>query len=192
MHLLCFHMQILQGNAMRVSSEFHIEYEQRENLYSLTGLVAELLKHSCAPNVLLIENDAELIVVAAQPIKKGETLTVSRIPFHFIQSRENRQSHLLIARNLICKCTRCRGHFASKAQRKRLQSNQDYQYIATNYLSLDYDDAEKCQAIKDKCIAILKNCGGILWCHEIGVIIFTFHQILANHMKRDLRLEKFS
>lgn len=192
MHLLCFHMQILQSNAMRVSSEFHIEYEQRENLYSLTGLVAELLKHSCAPNVLLIENDAELIAVVAQPIKKGETLVVSRLPFLLINSKENRQSLLQMARNFICKCTRCQGHFASKSQRKRFQSNPDYQYIETNYLSLDYNDAEKCQAMKDKCIAILKNCGGMLWCDEIGVIIFTFHQILCNHMKRDFRLDKIS
>ncbi|XP_050530308.1 SET domain-containing protein SmydA-8-like isoform X2 [Daktulosphaira vitifoliae] len=76
---------------------------------SLRGLypVASFMNHSCVPNTMHnFDNKLRMVVKASVPIKKNQEITTSYT--HLIWSTPLRQHHLLVSKQFLCTCFRCR------------------------------------------------------------------------------------
>lgn len=122
-------------------------------------------------------NGGKTIWFSIKPIKKGEELFVSYAPLE-MNSTEERQKYLL-SFNLKCKCSRCQGRTASPAQRQQLFSDPAFQYIMANVrsiLPLTFN-TEQVNPLMDALMHVLRQCGQMDWCDEMGYAIKYFQTL---------------
>ncbi|XP_050438307.1 SET domain-containing protein SmydA-8-like [Adelges cooleyi] len=103
--------QLIMETACKImdANAFEAIITRKYSQVSLRGLypVAAFMNHSCVPNTMHNFNGKlEMIVKASVPIRKGQEITSSYT--HLIWSTPMRQHHLLISKQFICTCRRCR------------------------------------------------------------------------------------
>ena len=139
------------------------------------GIFSCYIKPSCIPNVYVDESEGFLTVKTIRPVKKGEYLQGTFFMLKLLQSKEARQKHLWDHRRLNCKCPRCNGLVASLAQRQQILDDPDYHYISYEYSVWQRKgDVQTRKAIAEKCVDFLNRHGHIMWCDELGKILFTY------------------
>lgn len=172
MHLIGHHTQVYHHNLFAVNSAFDGE------LYSCFGLMSRYFNHSCYPHTFSIINEvANIEVVAVRPIKKGEEVTTLWFPFLLNLERNQRQSKLWEYRQIRCKCLRCQGVFATGRQRKPIAA------ALKRFNSLPEEVMMKDSA--ERIAKLLQNYGHLNWCDEIEDALSMYFMVLSAHQILD-------
>ncbi|XP_055302503.1 uncharacterized protein LOC129568532 [Sitodiplosis mosellana] len=182
MHLVFYHIQILENNSVQGSVKLLSGMNQGRlvTCYNPTGLIEKYFRHSCAPNVVTAEGDGNHIFMTIRPIKKGDRLTFSCFMF-LVESKDKRQKILWERRKMICSCTRCKGVAATSEERRQFLFDPDFQSIVLTKLPLDHSNTEQIQKVTDKCVNFLKKYDRTEWCDEIGAVVHIYiHLLLSN------------
>lgn len=88
---------------------FEIITHHQDKMISLRGLfpIASFMNHSCVPNTMHNFNENfSMIIKASLPIYKGQEITTTYT--NLIWPTSLRQSHLLMSKQFLCVCIRCR------------------------------------------------------------------------------------
>lgn len=108
MHLVAQHVLISQHNSRVAICRNRNNHEDHE--YSCFGVMAVYFNHSCAPNAMVDFDDAaNLAYVLVRPVKKGEEVLISWLPFHLNLNTKQRKQMLWTYKGLHCDCLRCIG-----------------------------------------------------------------------------------
>lgn len=105
LHLIGHHALILLGNQIKV-----------DDLGATVGIVASLLNHSCAPNLISRLHHKCRYFTTVRPVKKGEQLFISYLS-NFDGSIEARQQHLKKEYGFECHCEKCETEFKETKQK---------------------------------------------------------------------------
>lgn len=178
MHLVVHSMKIASKNSFQEVRV--IRRKEYAMVYSQTGPITKYLKHSCAPNATVTQTNGNLICITVRPVKKGEPLFISYYEL-LLDSREKRQRDLWENKQIICRCTRCEGHTATKAQQKQIASDPDFHDIISDY-PITESDIKKLPQMIAKCEAFSKRYGDVMWCDQLGRVINIYIKLLNFRM----------
>lgn len=177
MHLIGHHVQIVQNNSVQGSVTIR---GQQVKCYNHISLMEKYIQHSCAPNMISCEGDGNHVFITVRPIKKGEQLTFPYYMF-LLEPKEVRQQILWERKKMVCRCSRCLGLTASKAQQKQLTMDPNYQDIALEFSLTILNDTKKSQELADKCATFLKKWHDIAWCNAIGTVMISYIYLLLRN-----------
>lgn len=170
MHLVGHHVEINLHQSYYEIKEFENEHgdKQQRRLYSQVGLFLRYFNHSCSPNVYPIDVNGDTVYVVVRPIQAGEQLRVSYYSFHWHPLEERKRD----AKTINCKCERCRDDFPSNDEAHQLRLEPEYWSIES-YRSYAFDsiDADEFNALKLRCMNILKKYDRLKWCKELGIVM---------------------
>ncbi|XP_055298563.1 SET and MYND domain-containing protein 4-like [Sitodiplosis mosellana] len=178
MHFVTHCMKVTSKNSLQEVRV--VRRKEYALVYTQTGAITKYLKHSCAPNATMSQTNGNLICVTVRPVKMGERLLISCYDM-LLDSKETRQRQLWENKQFICQCTRCEGHTATLAQRKRIASDPDFHDIIFSY-PITESDVDKLPQMIAKCEAVSRKYGDVIWCDEIGRVINIYIKLLNFRM----------
>lgn len=189
MHLIAQHILISQHNSAVLQPSggelAKLNKTGQLNEYSAFGVMGRYFQHSCAPNVIKTFDDAANVAYfLVRPVKQGEEVLISYLPFDFNCKKRDRQVMLRMQKGFMCDCLRCIGVEACAAVRNRISADADYHSI------LSMDQKNPCDKVKilpqliEKCVAFLQKYGKNDWCHELGRIIRAFEHAFRMQFKQ--------
>ncbi|XP_055296607.1 uncharacterized protein LOC129565611 [Sitodiplosis mosellana] len=142
-HLIMQHVQIMSKNSIRIRlCSVEAAPRKRTDVCTHTGMLKGYFEHSCAPNVLWIDNNGYSLYITTRPVKKGEQLFVTMFDL-LSKPKAERQRILWEQGNFLCVCSLCTGPEATPEQRKQLLSDPLYR-------SGGFDCLDKCATILQK------------------------------------------
>lgn len=176
MHLVTQHIWIGEHN----SKAFQRTTKQgtTHKFFSTCGVMARYFNHSCAPNVdSTLDDVGNEVYLLVRPVKKGEEVLISWLPFPFQCPTKQRKQMLREEKSLNCDCLRCIGAEANEAFRHRINNHDaNFRSIESLYVELHekqgYDP--KSQQLMQKCVEFLQKYGELDWCEEIEKAILAF------------------
>lgn len=149
MHLITMHAMLVRSNL----SNHSMNHGKSINSISL---VFSLINHQCLPNVVHYNCDGKHACTTIRPIKKGEQLFVTYVPY----SLNNRRRVLHDLFGFWCKCTKC-VPVAFKPYQKALMEH-DADFLALLRLLMKYfpiPDVKERTLIKNHCVKFLNRFG---------------------------------
>lgn len=184
-HLIVNHHQILQMNSSGAMGQID-DKKGKKSVWISTqvSITGHYFKHSCAPNVLMSTFNGNTVVIAIRPIRKGAQLHDTLRVLNLDKSTKERRQTIWGLQKTICKCERCSGVTASKAQRKRMRLDADFVYLKSNKSNLfTQKNVDVTQIMFDRCKRLLQTYGQLPWCNELGTtmkmyltLIYTRHR----------------
>lgn len=202
MHLIGHHAYIINCNSIVMQSfsactntqnsiiSEQLKEIQHLTMYTQAGIMINLFRHSCAPNVYLGNGDGYAFLKTIRPIKKGEHIFVSHFTSILTKSKDQRQQTLWNHREIKCTCLRCKGFTATMTERLQLMTDPDYQCILSESNLLECRDFEKYSTLENKCADFLNKHGHIMWCDELGSIILIYITTIITRVVGTSRLDQ--
>lgn len=171
MHLIAQHTLISQHNSrVLICKSSTDEFNQ----YSCFGVMAAYLNHSCAPNAMItFDGVANCVYVLVRPVKKGEEVLISWVPFPLDMKTKQRKQLLWEQKGLRCDCLRCIGVDADCAHRQRISLDEEFISIMSDKFIGEKGAKEISERI-EKCAALLNKFGEVDWCYEISDAIMAY------------------
>lgn len=172
MHLVAQHILIGENNTKVFQ---RMTKQGATDFYTAFGVMARYFKHSCAPNVDSTFDDvANEVYIVVRPVKRGEEVLISWLPFPMGCPTEQRKQMLRQQKSFNCDCLRCIGVEANEVFRHRINEHDtEFRSIVSLYFELHdkryYDP--KSRQLMQKCIAFLQKHGELDWCEEIEKVI---------------------
>ncbi|XP_055297732.1 SET and MYND domain-containing protein 4-like [Sitodiplosis mosellana] len=169
-HLLLYHLYIVKCNSFQ---------------NKMTGgmfLIQKLFNHSCAPNLLQYFDANKTICFASRKIKKGEQLFVTYGMADFwSQPAYLRQDILYSVYGFRCKCIKCSSQWPISSE--YIKADPEYIDLGYEMKHYEFDDAEVCDILKEKCLALLRRYDEITWNIELDDICNFFVKLLNQPYK---------
>lgn len=98
-HLIAQHVLISQHNSRVLMCA---DPTNPFNLFSCFGVMAAYFNHSCAPNAMItFQNEAKWVYVLVRPVKKGEEVLISWVPFPLEWPTKERKKILWTHKGMI-------------------------------------------------------------------------------------------
>lgn len=187
MHLIGHHVQVNLRNSYIAGKSIPNENggDTQRKLYSQVGVMLGYFKHSCSPNVYVVDRDGDTVYIAIRPIKAGEHLFMSFCSFHWDKTIE----WFTKLNGIDCKCERCERQLPSGVQMHELSIDPDFQFVDSNKITSEIQevDGKIFEILTQKCVKLLKKYGRMHWCYRLGVVIITYSLLLQAKVRGVIR-----
>lgn len=187
MHLIGHHVQINirhSYTATKVAEDGN--KSELRKLYSQVGLMLGLFNHSCSPNVLPVDHDADTVYIVIRPIRANEEMFINKYAFHWDLKYEHGYRDF----NFKCCCERCEGRQPPQDEIERLISDPLYPFIF--YCSHELKDGRMngqiFNVLKKACVRLLNIHGRMIWCYELCRLIFFYIKLISGEYSGTLRI----
>lgn len=188
MHLIGHHVQInirQSYTATKVAVDENGQSELRK-LYAQVGLMLGLFNHSCSPNVLPVDRNADTVYIAIRPIRADEELLINYYAFHWDLKCENGYRDF----QFKCCCERCEGRLPPPDQIQSLILDPDYRFLfhASHGLCGERMNAHIFNILKKTCARLLNIHGRMIWCKELCRAIYFFIKLVSAEYSGTLQI----